>query len=197
MLDMSIKNERCGILMAMARNKSGKTKIAVAKELGVDSKTIYNWETGYRCPTFTQIMDYFNAIGISPNPYLYMYAHPSLIKNVDDYKKNTSNERQQLMQIVINDLTDLEVLELLFLCKGEHGSSRYATLQEMTANLHTSMESRYRIADSVLMNFELDEFKGDLVCKDSVMPDMESLESATNLGKKAIKENRTTYVGLN
>ena len=46
----TLKNERCGYLMSLARERSGMSRKDVADSLGVNQKTVYNWEAGRNIP---------------------------------------------------------------------------------------------------------------------------------------------------
>lgn len=55
------------LTLKQARNLSGLSRVKVGKEIGVDSKTIINWEKSKSYPNAKNFMLLCKLYGVSPN----------------------------------------------------------------------------------------------------------------------------------
>ena len=69
--------ETVRLMLKEIRKKAGVTQIDLAKELGVDAKTVGNWERGETIPNAVQVWACAVALGTDPNEVLGWYEeHP-------------------------------------------------------------------------------------------------------------------------
>ena len=69
--------ETVRLMLKEIRKKAGVTQTSLAKELGVDTKTVGNWERGETIPNALQIWACAVALGTDPNEVLGWYEeHP-------------------------------------------------------------------------------------------------------------------------
>ncbi len=61
-------NERFAKMWRKSRNAAGKSQEFVAKSLGVNKKTVQNWEAGTSCPSQEKGFEWFQVLGIQPLP---------------------------------------------------------------------------------------------------------------------------------
>lgn len=65
------------LMLKEIRKKAGVTQTSLAKELGVDTKTVGNWERGETIPNALQVWACAVALGTDPNSVLGWYEeHP-------------------------------------------------------------------------------------------------------------------------
>lgn len=65
------------LMLKEIRKKAGVTQTSLAKELGVDTKTVGNWERGETIPNALQVWACAVALGTDPNTVLGWYEeHP-------------------------------------------------------------------------------------------------------------------------
>lgn len=69
--------ETVRLMIRDVRKKAGITQLGLAKEIGVDTKTIGNWERGETIPNAAQVWACAVALGTDPNTVLGWYEeHP-------------------------------------------------------------------------------------------------------------------------
>ena len=69
--------ETVRLMLKEIRKKAGVTQTSLAKELGVDTKTVGNWERGETIPNALQVWACAVALGTDPNTVLGWYEeHP-------------------------------------------------------------------------------------------------------------------------
>ena len=77
--------ETVRLMLREIRKKAGVTQIDLAKELGVDAKTVGNWERGETIPNAVQVWACAVALGTDPNEVLGWYEeHPRQSAPPDD-----------------------------------------------------------------------------------------------------------------
>lgn len=77
--------ETVRLMLKEIRKKAGVTQTSLAKELGVDTKTVGNWERGETIPNALQIWACAVALGTDPNSVLGWYEeHPRDALPADD-----------------------------------------------------------------------------------------------------------------
>lgn len=184
--------QRVGDLLSRARYLNEYTQKEVADRMGISSKTIQNWESGYSSPTIPEVIQYFKAIGANPVPYLEAYMHPELIENMKE--SITDDVARKMLRNAIDDMSIHEVRELLYILRGNHGSSPYAVLQEITAYLHTTLNSRYLVAEIIRVNYERELRRNELIANGHVMPDFDTFLSAIEQARKATQSDLDGYV---
>lgn len=186
-------NARWGQLLATARRDAGYTQEEAAKLMSAGTRTIQNWEYGISSPNVPQSIDYLNnSLKVNARKYFHLYLNP----NYSGYDNITLEElelRQHLARIVMYSMQIKDVEEMIYLYEGEHGSDPHAVMQLMTANIESPMESRFRNALSVVLNYEYEKQKGNVADK-APQVDIDALVNATEAGKRAALDNRKSYV---
>lgn len=186
--------DRFASLLADSRYKAGVSQAQLAKELGITKKTVQNWESGLSTPSLLQTLQWFRVLGINPFPYLQAFLYPGVLQNTSD-KAEEDKLREELRQRIEN-LSIREVKDLLYILSGSHGSSPYAYLQMMLANLQTPLGDRQTVANIVQNNYRNAEAMGNLVNPDEVQPDMKALDIAIKQGIEAFRKQSNGYTGI-
>lgn len=161
---------------AKAREKSGKSQEYVAMELGVNKKTISNWENGISAPTFFQSLEYFKALGINPFPLYLSLVYPSA------YNLSPSDEEVKITEAFDNLVETLPLSTkkfLLFLFFGQHGGNPSSIIELFTAYLHIPLTERVLMATMIEHTYEMNRELGTIICPDNVQPDIEKLREAS------------------
>ena len=60
------QRERCGAWMRLQRERKNLTQKQVALGAGVDTSTLWYWETGKREPSCTRFIDWAHAVFLTP-----------------------------------------------------------------------------------------------------------------------------------
>lgn len=106
----------CKILL-QSRYEGNISQIKLADEIGVNKKTIMNWEQGITQPSIENIIKWFDACGVNPMHYFLEYISPGAFDNVDYKSEQTINE-------AFNSLTELmsyeDKMALLYIYFGHH-----------------------------------------------------------------------------
>lgn len=174
-----------------ARNISGKSQEYMALELEVARKTVQNWEKGVSEPTLGQAVSWFEAINISPIPYLIQVVHTDMegISANDDISKL----RQSLHQL-LDEIPEEGIRQLLYLFYGSHGSSPRAALNMLTAHLQTPLKDRVCQGYLILKNYEIANKKGLNTADGHIQPNIELLKEAIAKGEEADIKNAKAYI---
>lgn len=173
-----------------SRADSGMTQEWIAMELGVSKKTVQNWEKGISCPTLFQSMEWFRVLGLNPCTYIIGCIYPEL------YTEDFLNEEETLTAELISHIERMSITEkkqLLFLLKGNHGSSWEPLLQMITAHCHTNLKSRVLVATQIMNSYEMDSKNNQLYCEGDVLPNLDILNSAIDNAKNSIMTQKRSY----
>lgn len=185
---------RFASIWSTSRADAGKTREYMADGLKVSVKTIQNWEKGATSPDFFQGTEWFRVLGLNPIPYYLAFLFPDMFQaNAVNAPADDEEEIEQTLMLMIKNSTMLEKRELLYLMAGDHGSSWYSLLQMFTAHVHTSLRSRTQIAKVILDNYKLESELDELVCRGSVMPDIQLLEDAISAARESVVNGHSGY----
>jgi len=176
--------------LRITRNESGKSQEFMAFELGVNRRTIQNWESGASEPSVGQAISWFKLVDKNPIPYLLQGIYPGMDKI--SYKDDDEKILTSLLGI-INDLPAEEVRQLMYLFFGNHGSSPRGILQLVTAHLQTPMKDRISHAQLIATNYEIAKRTSTLARPDNIQPDLTYLNSAIAAAKDAVERNAKEY----
>ena len=178
-------------IWCQSRAYAEKSQEFMALGLGVSKKTIQNWEKGFSAPDLFQGSEWFRILGLNPLPYYLSFLYPELF---GEFSPDASDEQVDItLRRLLDQATDREKRELLFVMAGKHGSSWYALLQMLTAHCHTSMQCRVAAARIILENYEMLQESGELVCPDNVLPELDVLLCAIASGKSAAQQKQLGY----
>lgn len=176
------------------RNSSGKSQEFMAFELGVNRRTIVNWENGTSEPSIGQTITWFKLTNKNPIPYLLQITYPDMDKISP--KDNDAKILSSLMQL-INDLPAEGIRQLMYLFFGEHGSSPRAVLQMITAHLQTPMKDRIAHGQLIATNYEIAKRTGNIAKPTHIQPDMMYLNAAIDTALVAVESDANEYTSVN
>ena len=173
-------------MLADSRIFKQKSQQYMAKELGKSLSTIQNWEAGTTVPKMTDMLRWFNVLGINPLRACLEYVHPVIYKGIhagDDIEKVD----KALLHYIQNVAPERERRELAFCIFGETGSSWSAQLDELTARNHLPIQDRISISKMTVDTYELDSAIGKLRCDDKILPDIQNAQSVQKTEKMPIR----------
>lgn len=181
---------RIADMWIVSRARAGVSQEWMAMEMGVSKKTIQNWEKGTSAPTLAQTLLWFDAIKINPYPYMLSCIYPEVYNNID------GKEDEDLDAALIKNLdnmSNLEKKQLLYLISGKHGSLWHPLLQMFTAHCHTNLKSRVLTATQIVNSYEMDLKTNHLICNDEILPDLSLLQSAVEAAKESVLNGDDGY----
>lgn len=175
---------------SMARIDADKSQDYVAQQLGVSKKTVQNWEKGISTPSFFDSLEWFRVLHLNPFPYYLEYVYGTRNDTPTDEKV------EEEFSVLMKALPTKTKRAMLFIFFGRHGSSPISLVDLTLAHIHTPLSSRVINAINIKHNYEMAEARGELICQDNVMPDMEQLEVSINEGKTSAINNEFGYVSI-
>ena len=177
-----------GEMFASARNDGEKTQLEMAEALYVDVKTVSKWEHGITVPNVLQWKHWFEALNIDPAPYYKQFVYGLHFEPSDERDKLLSD-----LWILIQTLTNEELAQHRFLLGGKHGSSPFAYLQKITADLQCPLDYRFASAGIIKSNYILAKKTGRISCPDEPQPILDVFDSAIDQSVVALINNKSGY----
>lgn len=171
-----------------SRYDSGKSQKQVADAMGVSVRTIQNWEDGTSSPTQVQSYQWFNAICVPPQKYLFEIYYPDIDGN-KLHDKTSDPEVDKALAHLLSDLPGHIKRKLLFILLGEHGSSPAAVIDMIVAYLLTPLKDRLNICLSIINNYEIAEAL-DMIIFDNIKPSVNKLKDALTAAIKAVTKRK-------
>lgn len=142
-----------------ARNEKGLSQQKIAESIGKHKKTIQNWESGIGSPSIGDLFAWIHALDENEMKYMLLYKYgEKALDPVDDIDQ----KRERLHEFIDSFLTEPEIDILYYLFSGMHGSSLYAYLQKVCADLSSPMQSRYITGNIIRQHYDLAEITGTL-----------------------------------
>lgn len=186
--------ERFARMWRRSREDSGKSQEYVAQKLGVSKRTVQNWESGMSSPTQEMAFEWFEVLGLQPLPY-----YLDLLYGKEEYVKPTDSDKEIEEALIkrIKASSPFEQRKLLFMLNADHGSSASGILEMITAHLHVPLKDRLNIAQSIILNYEIAQAQGKLICSKNILPNIELLKMSFENGKKAVINNLEKYTNTN
>lgn len=180
----------CKILL-QSRYEGNISQVKLADEIGVNKRTIINWEQGISQPSIENIIKWFDACGVNPMHYILEYISPDAFDNVDYKNEQTINE-------AFRSLTELmsyeDKMALLYIYFGQHGSSPETVMQMLLAHLHNPLKDRISIAVHIATGYRLNESLDALVGGDLPKPNLDMLDEAILKAAESVKNCKSGYV---
>lgn len=198
MVDFDIPDERrkrFARIWSVSRFDAGKSREYMANGLGISVKTVQNWEKGVTLPDLFTGCEWFRVLGLNPLPYYLSYLFPDYFDDVQP--EDNDDAISDALMLYIQNLTNAEKRQLLYLIAGKHGSPWYSLLQLFTAHCHTTLKSRVSVASAILQNYEMESATGELVCPENVAPDLKILKSSIDEGKRSVINRSKGYTNVN
>lgn len=183
---------KIGTALAKARVEAGLSQREMAHLIGMNERTVQNWEKGQSSPDGDKIMDWFTACGASPLAAMQEMLHPEL------YRKQATNMTDEELDAAIAGFLDTSpriVKEMiLFIVLGKHGSYPPAAIAEICANLHTPLQNKVSVCGQVLDNYNCAVATHTDPVPDDVHPPLDLLETSYKAGKEASRRGETAYM---
>lgn len=185
---------RLARMLMMSRAESGMSQERVALEMGIAKKTVQNWEKGVSAPTLPQAVEWFRVMKVPAIPYFLQFMFPDL-EGTCGYDPD-EKVRAELVKL-IESLPADGVRQLMYLFFGNHGSSPRAVMHMVNAHLQTPLKERYSNACAIVNDYKLNRDIGNIAQPTHIQPDIELLEKAIEEGRKAILDDKESYLLIN
>lgn len=183
---MSRRNaaEKIGFLFSKIRAKHNMSQAELAKAMDVSKQTVANWENGITSLSIADAYEIFRILGENPIPYIKELSYEAANSNIEESEKQMAHHN-------IDCMTDLELRGFNYLMSGLHGSSPYATWQEIIANLSCPIGDKHTVAMIVAKNYKTEMMLGRV--QQYVIPDLDALDQAMDAGLDAYVNGRPGY----
>lgn len=186
----SINAEKLGNMLSQARYDSGKSQETVAKTMGISRRTVQNWEYGYGSPDMAKCLDYFDACGVQPLPYLLKLFYKEFDRLSE---KSSDKDIEDALIKRIKACSPSEKRKMLFILYGDHGSSTHAIIDMTVAHLHVGLKDRLNVCQQVILNYKIALKHNKLVKEEHILPDMVFLEQAFENAMESVYEGKNSY----
>lgn len=184
---------KIGKALAEARVSAGLSQREMAIALNRGERTVQSWEKGISSPDSDEVFDWCSACGVSPISVFMEMIHPELYAVPDDGKTDEELDAE-LCRLVVN-LPPLTKRLLLFILKGNHGSSPPAVISEVAANLHCPLNNRVSICGAVIDHYSFAQSMGLDPCPQEPQPPIEDLRMNYKAGRAASENGAQGYIG--
>lgn len=193
MSDFYVTSEKLGQILSESRQKAHKTQRYMAVALHRSLPTIQNWESGYSTIDVVEFMEWFKILDLNPLRYILELLAP---KEYSDISHKDSDDRIQdsLRYYFTKVATSDEKRKLAYCIFGKTGSSWKSQLNMLTAHNKCSLRTRVNVARTISDSYKIEQAEGKLIYADSVVPDMENLDSAIQAGMNATLNGNSSYM---
>ena len=183
--------EYLGRLMSDDRISAGVSQRHVAEAMGISYRTVQHWESGESTPDLEQMIEYYKAISVNPRNTIFAFMYPHL-KGMTRVDKNS--DQAAMFQRIFSNLSMAEIDALNFIASSYHGGGWIPLLQLILAYLNTPLADRFKVARSIVENYEFAMAQGAIQYPDFIQPDMEILDTAIQQGRSAAMHNKKGYL---
>ena len=184
---------KIGAALAKARVQAGLSQREMAIALNRGERTVQSWEKGISSPDSDEVFDWCSACGVSPISVFMEVIHPELYAVPDDGKTDEELDAE-LCRLVVN-LPPLTKRLLLFILKGNHGSSPPAVISEVAANLHCPLNNRVSVCGTIIDQYNFAQNMGLDPCPDAPQPPIDDLKVNYKAGREASEKGAQGYTG--
>ena len=176
--------DRCASLLANSRTRSGLSRKTMSIALGVSESTIKAWESGQGSPTLYGILEWFRTVGESPFRPMLNFFWPDVFVGID--ADRTDDEIWKAGEFYFSKIAGpVEIQKLHYLIFGEHGSDWSGLLDMACAHVHTSLNSRYRVAEIIQVSYDMSAANGRALRPAGIEANRPLLLSAIAAAKEA------------
>lgn len=176
--------DRCGELLAKSRARSGLSRKVLSQALDVSESTVKSWENGQGSPTLRGIFEWFRTVGECPFRPMLDFFWPDVFQGLT--AQNSDDEIRYAGKFYFSEVAGpLEIQKLHYLIFGKHGSAWSGLLDMACAHTHTSLSSRYRVAEITQVSYELSEANGLVLKPPGISADRALLLGAIDAAKEA------------
>lgn len=146
--------DRCSEMLAKSRTRSGLSRKVMSQALNVSESTIKAWESGQGSPTLWGILEWFRTVGESPFRPMLNFFWPEVFAGLT--AKDPDERIREAGEFYFSRVAGpSEIQKLHYLIFGQHGSEWSGLLDMASAHTHTSLNSRYRVADIIQVSYDL------------------------------------------
>lgn len=185
--------DRCGRMLASSRTRSGLSRKVMSAALDVSESTIKAWENGQGSPTLDGLLEWFRTVGESPVRPMLDFFWPDVFADLTT--RNTDDEIRTAGEFYFAKVAGpVEIQKLYYLIFGKHGSEWSGLLDMACAHIHTSLNSRYRVAEIIQVSYELSSSNNLALEPPGIAADRPLLLSAIAAAKEASTSSRNGYV---
>ncbi len=184
---------KIGKALAEARVSAGLSQREMAIALNRGERTVQSWEKGISSPDSDEVFDWCSACGVSPISVFMEVIHPELYAVPDDGKTDEELDAE-LCRLVVN-MPPLTKRLLLFILKGNHGSSPPAVISEVAANLHCPLNNRVSVCGTIIDQYNFAQNMGLDPCPDAPQPPIDDLKVNYKAGREASEKGAQGYTG--
>ena len=182
-----------GEALARARIYAGLSQREMAIALNRGERTVQSWEKGVSSPDSDEIFDWCSACGVSPISVFMEMLHPELYTAPDADKPDEQIDAELVH--LMGELPPLTKRLLLFVLKGEHGSSPPAVISEVAANLHCPLNNRVSICGAIIDHYSFAQSMGLDPCPEAPQPPLDDLKINYKAGREASEKGAQGYTG--
>lgn len=145
---------RCGELLSASRYSAGLSRKAMSEAMGVSDSTVRAWEDGQGSPTLFGMLEWFRITGKSYFRAMLDFFWPETFRGL---RGTDSGEkiRNALITYLERVAGPVEIKKLHYLVLGNHGAEWSGLLDMACAHAHTSLKSRYRVAEIIHASYDI------------------------------------------
>lgn len=190
-MDQSVIARRVATILSKSRNEAGVSQDYMAVELGISRATVANWEKGTSKCDVVQLIQWFNALGKNPVSAFFEIGTP--VDLPADFKSEDDEQITNDLITLITSLSTRQKQNIIYLLSGKFQGDPFAMIQLFLAHAHLPMNYRFSIANNISETYKMCEHAGTLKDTENVMPNIEELDAAIQLGRDAAIHNKDGY----
>lgn len=175
-----------------ARKKRRMSKSKIADLLYIDDKTWARYESGESTPNVGEFARICYELGESPLRSVLDITYSDVYEKLSP-NSDVETLRQAAIKYFESIASDHTVQVINYIAFGHHGSNIEPQMQEFCMIDHLPLEYRVLIARMVRSCWDIAESKGEVICKESIMPDIELLDDAIRAGERAVLNGSIGY----
>lgn len=191
MFSNSLYGQRLGNVLSRARIEAGLSQEDMSFEMNVSRATISNWEKGGGKCSLLQVMQWFSIVGKNPASAFFEIADPVDFERI--YKEEDDEVITEKLFSMISSLSTRQKKNIIYLLSGSFQGDPFAMIQLFLAHAHLPMNYRFSIANNISETYKMCDKAGTLKDTGTVMPNIEELDNAIQLGRQAAIENKDSY----
>lgn len=157
-----------------SRTHAGKSQDFMAMNLGINRRTVKNWEDGAVEPSLFQVTEWFRVLELDILKYFFEMIYPSF------------EEEYPCCEDIFENIDENTRRKFLFMIFGSHGSSPISVLEMAVAFVHLPLMFRTNIAEITYRAYLMSEGEGDLICTHLCPPDKEYLHAVLEERKRVL-----------
>lgn len=194
-----------GAKLREVRERAGKSRAEVVKEVGIGRSTLERMEAGTSPVEISDFMNIYDVCNANPFRDFYMITNsssleklPKLLQSLNlpsegpEYEK-AWKETYKLMKDTAKSCNLMELMIINYLLSNEYGGDRYAFLNKCAADAQCPAGSRSVTCSVIANNYE-DALSMGLLPENRLPVDLDAIKEANERGKMAHREGKQTYL---